>query len=136
MFIKSLIVLFVIFIAYLLFSNTIKEGAKGSMKVGKKGGIKKKDKKDKKDKKATTTGQNQADENEDGVADDTEGAVKKDVTNDAGEPLPTTAQLPRMVNDLQKQLQITQTQVAALSAENTKVAASSVSEEPDDELPE
>ncbi len=112
MFIKFLIVIFTVFIIYLLFSNnTILEGMK-KKKAPK--GFRKAKKKAKKAKEAV----------EDALEDGEEAA--EDAVNDAGEPLPTVAQLPRMVNDLQTKMKDVITQVAVLSKNASEVSADDV----------
>jgi hypothetical protein len=109
MFIKFLIVIFTVFIIYLLFSNnTILEGMKKGKKKKAPKGFRKAKKKAKKAKEAV----------EDALEDGEEAA--EDAVNDAGEPLPTAAQLPRMVNELQTQMKDVITQVAVLSRKTSE----------------
>lgn len=127
MFINFLIVIFMIFIVYLLFSNnTIIEGAtsKKKLKIGKKGGLKKRAKKTKKAvKEAIEDGEEAVDD----AMDDGEDAV-----DEAGKTLPTPEQLPRMVNDLRDQVDKISVKVEALAAETPTISASSIADEPED----
>ncbi len=133
MFINFLIVIFTVFIVYLLFStSTFQEGMKKKggkkLKIGKKGGLKKRAKKAKKKvKEAIEDGKEAVDD----AMDDGEDAVKEAV-DDAGVPLPTAAQLPRMVNDLKSQMRDVRTQVASLLAEKPTMASSTMDEEEED----
>lgn len=119
MFIKFLIVIFTVFIIYLLFSNkTILEGMK-KKKAPK--GFRKAKKKAKKAKKAV----------EDAIEDVVDGEDDEDAVDDADNPLPTAAQLPRMVNELQTQMKDVRTQVASLLADKPTMASSAMDEEED-----
>jgi hypothetical protein len=131
MFINFLIVIFIVFIVYLLFStSTFQEGMKKKkggkkLKIGKKGGLKMRAKKAKKKVVDAVDGEDEEGEGE-GEGDG------EDAVNDAGTPLPKMAQLPRMVDDLQTQMRDVRTQVDSLLAEKPTISASALEDEPDD----
>ena len=128
MFIKFLIVIFIVFIAYLLFStSTFQEGmkkGKKKLKIGKKGGLKKRAKKTKK--KVVDA----VDDAVDDAVEEGEDAVD-DAKDDAGNRLAKIPELPRLFNDLRLRVDNIGIQVESLLAEKTTIAGSAMEEEED-----
>jgi len=134
MFINFLIVIFIVFIAYLLFSaSTFQEGMKKKkggkkLKIGKKGGLKMRAKKAKK--KVVDAVKDAVDgEDEEGEGEGEDAG--EDAVNDAGTPLPKMAQLPRMVDELRIRVDKIGIQVEGLLAEKPTISASTMDEEED-----